>query len=274
MAPLTNATEESSSQLWSERAVNTAGYVGAIAYGLHVAIYSIASYYIYTSRRSRHRWRQQVFNAFIFALGTIRIATVIWIDQEAWVIQKNYPGGPAAYLKHAQLGPVAIFGLCCGAFAGFTLMGLMLWRTYVVWDTWIILIVPTILFVSAIVFTCADIVHSIRPLPGHWGPDLGIACWSITAATVILLTALIALRIIYQRRKMLRSGVTDTGGDLMGVVSMLIESMAPAALIFLVFIILYAMQDGTDTLLLPAVVQAMCISQHLVLIQVYRGRLK
>ncbi|KAJ8475463.1 hypothetical protein ONZ45_g15599 [Pleurotus djamor] len=272
MAPTVAAAAESSSDLWSQQAVNTAGYIGAIAYGLHIAVYSMATYFILTSKRRLRRWRQQFLNTFIFALGTIRFATVIRFDQEAWVLHPDYPGGPSAYLKHVRSTPVAVFGLSCGSLANFTLVGLMLWRTYVVWDTWIVLILPSILYISAIVFTCADIAHDVHPLPGNWGPNLGIACWSITAANIILLTALISLRILYQRRQMKKSGVSMTGGDLMNVVSMLIESMAPAAVIFLVFIVLYARQDATESLLLPAIVQVVCISQHLVLIQVYRGR--
>ncbi|KAJ8501411.1 hypothetical protein ONZ45_g12157 [Pleurotus djamor] len=272
MAPSVDWTAESSTDLWSQLAVNTAGYLGAIAYGLHIAVYSTATYFILTSKRRLHRWRQHFFNTFVFALGTIRFATAVRFNQEAWVLHPYYPGGPSAYLKDVRSTPLAIFGLSCGSLANFTLIGLMLWRTYVVWDTWFVLILPTIIYVFSIVFTCADIAHNVYPLPGNWGPNLGIACWSITAANIILLTALIALRILYQRYQMRDTGVATTGGDLMGVVSMLIESMAPAAVIFLVFIILYARQDALESLLLPATIQIVCVSQHLVLIQVYRGR--
>ncbi len=136
----TAATKEPADQLWLEQSINTAGYLGAIGYGehlfllslqlrssfvgLHIAVHFAATYYLLMSRNPL-RWRLHAFNTTIFALGTIHIATTIRFAQQAWIFERDYDGGPYAFLLHEESRPIVLLGLSAASVAGFLIDGLL-----------------------------------------------------------------------------------------------------------------------------------------------------
>ncbi|KAF4600227.1 hypothetical protein EYR40_007339 [Pleurotus pulmonarius] len=264
------STDEPRDQLWLEQSINTAGYLGAIAYGLHIAVYSAATYCLLASRNP-HRWRFHAFNTIIFAMGTIHIATTIRFDQQAWILERNYNGGPSAFLLHEESRPLVLLGISAAAIAGFMVDGLLLWRAYVVWNSWCILILPGSVYIVDIVLTIANIVESAHPYTGTWGPNLGIACWATSMALNMLLTTLLAAKILHHRRKLLANGLVDASSTYRGAASMLIETAFPVGLISCIFIILYARQNTAENLFTPLIGQVYCIAPQLIIIRVYRG---
>ncbi|KAF4562948.1 hypothetical protein EYR36_003381 [Pleurotus pulmonarius] len=227
------STDEPRDQLWLEQSINTAGYLGAIAYGLHIAVYSAATYCLLASRNP-HRWRFHAFNTIIFAMGTIHIATTIRFDQQAWILERNYNGGPSAFLLHEESRPLVLLGISAAAIAGFMVDGLLLWRAYL-------------------------------------GPQPRIACWATSMALNMLLTTLLAAKILHHRRKLLANGLVDASSTYRGAASMLIETAFPVGLISCIFIILYARQNTAENLFTPLIGQVYCIAPQLIIIRVYRG---
>ncbi|KDQ28502.1 hypothetical protein PLEOSDRAFT_1077305 [Pleurotus ostreatus PC15] len=282
--------DEPMDQLWLEQSINTAGYLGTIAYGLHIAVYSVATYYLLASRTPR-RWRFHAFNTIIFAMGTIHIATTIRFDQQAWILERNYTGGPSAFLLHEESRPlrgydggpyafllheesrpIVLVGLSAASIAGFLIDGLLLWRNYVVWRSWYVLILPGCVYIVNIVLTVANIVQSAHTYIGTWGPNLGIACWATSMTLNMLLTTLIAAKILYHRRRLLTNGLVNASAAYLGAASMLIETAFPVALISCIFIILYARQNTAENLFIPLIAQVYCVAPQLIIIQVYRGQ--
>ncbi|KAF4600225.1 hypothetical protein EYR40_007337 [Pleurotus pulmonarius] len=227
----------SSHQLWLEQSINTAGYLGAIGYGLHIAVHFAATHYLLTSRNPL-RWKLHAFNTAIFAMGTIHIATTIRFAQQAWILERGYEGGPYAFLLHEESRPIVLLGLSAASIAGFLIDGLL----------------------------------SAHPYIGTWGPNLGIACWATSMTLNMLLTTLLAAKILYHRRQLLASGLVDASSAYLGAASMLIETAFPVALISCIFIILYARQNTAENLFIPLIAQVYCIAPQLIIIQVYRGR--
>ncbi|KAJ8501414.1 hypothetical protein ONZ45_g12149 [Pleurotus djamor] len=254
-----------------EESINTAGYLGAITYGLHIAVYAAASYFILKSRKP-NRYRTQIFNTLVFALGTIHIATTINFDQHAWIYERKYEGGPYGFLLHEQSRPVTLLGLVAASLADFVLDGFLLWRTWVVWNNVYILILPGLLYIGTIVLTTANIVESAHPYEGTWGPNLGLACWSMSMTLNMLLAFLLIVRLLWHRRKLIALGINGTMKSYTSVITMVIESSLLSGVVCGIFIILYARQTAAENLLLPMIVQITCVAPQLVLMQVYRGR--
>ncbi|KAF4598953.1 hypothetical protein EYR38_007366 [Pleurotus pulmonarius] len=267
----TAATNEPADQLWLEQSLNTAGYLGAIGYGLHIAVHLAATHYLLTSRNPL-RWKLHAFNTTIFAMGTIHIATTIRFAQQAWILERGYEGGPCAFLLHEESRPIVLLGLSAASIAGFLIDGLLLWRNYVVWRSWYVLILPGCVYIVDIVLTVANIIQSAHPYIGTWGPNLGIACWATSMTLNMLLTTLLAAKLLYHRRQLLASGLVDASSAYLGAASMLIETAFPVALISCIFIILYARQNTAENLFIPLIAQVYCIAPQLIIIQVYRGR--
>lgn len=103
--------------------------------------------------------------------------------------------------------------------------------------------------------TVANIIQSARPYLGTWGPNLGIACWATSMTLNMLLTTLLAAKILYHRRKLLANGLVDASSAYLGAASMLIETAFPVALISCIFIILYARQNTAENLFIPLIAQ-------------------
>ncbi|KAJ8697295.1 hypothetical protein PTI98_007088 [Pleurotus ostreatus] len=264
----TTATDELPDELWLEQSINTAGYLGAIGYGLHIAVHFAATHYLLTSQNPL-RWKLHAVNTTIFALGTIHIATTIRFAQQAWIFERGYDGGPYAFLLHEESRPIVLVGLSAASIAGFLIDGLLLWRNYVVWRSWYVLILPGCVYIVNIV---ANIVQSAHTYIGTWGPNLGIACWATSMTLNMLLTTLIAAKILYHRRRLLTNGLVNASAAYLGAASMLIETAFPVALISCIFIILYARQNTAENLFIPLIAQVYCVAPQLIIIQVYRGQ--
>ncbi|KAF7429012.1 hypothetical protein PC9H_008250 [Pleurotus ostreatus] len=270
--------DEPRDQLWLEQSINTAGYLGTIAYGLHIAVYSAATYYLLASRTPR-RWRFHAFNTIIFAMGTIHIATTIRFDQQAWILERNYPGGPSAFLLHEESRPLVLLGISAAAIAGFMVDGLLVGHLLRVHrrhrcahtpNRFLKPSQPESSFFTP-VLTIANIIESAHPYTGTWGPNLGIACWATSMALNMLLTTLLAAKILHHRRKLLANGLANASSTYLGAVSMLIETAFPVGLISCIFIILYARQNTAENLFTPLISQVYCIAPQLIIIRVYRG---
>ncbi|KAF4562949.1 hypothetical protein EYR40_007338 [Pleurotus pulmonarius] len=269
----TAATKEPADQLWLEQSINTAGYLGAIGYGLHIAVHFAATYYLLMSRNPL-RWRLHAFNTTIFALGTIHIATTIRFAQQAWIFERDYDGGPYAFLLHEESRPIVLLGLSAASIAGFLIDGLLLWRNYVLWRSWYALVhypQGASRSIPMQVLTVANIIQSAHTYIGTWGPNLGIACWATSMTLNMLLTTLLAAKLLYHRRRLLANGLVDASSAYLGAASMLIETAFPVALISCIFIILYARQNTAENLFIPLIAQVYCIAPQLIIIQVYRG---
>jgi hypothetical protein len=123
-------TNEGHSMLWLEQAVHASTHIGSMAFGtlvsrlfnisasnekknsletgIQVAIYTLATYY--GLRQNKISWRWILFNTTLFVFGTVNLATSIHFNETAWIDERNYPGGPYAFLVEQQSRPVQTVG--------------------------------------------------------------------------------------------------------------------------------------------------------------------
>lgn len=114
-----NAPDESPEEIWFEQANNAAVYIGAIAYGafvvvlccpsldasvvyregIHMAIFFMCAYQVVTKRRF---WRWMPLIIVLFSMATVNISMNIHFNEMAWIDDRNYPGGPLAFLLEQQ----------------------------------------------------------------------------------------------------------------------------------------------------------------------------
>jgi hypothetical protein len=66
-------------------------------------------YYI-LGARSQHCYKRLIFVGLLFALGTINICFNMRTAQLTWIDNRNYPGGPAAYLQEQLGNPLLAVG--------------------------------------------------------------------------------------------------------------------------------------------------------------------
>ena len=92
--------DETSQTLFSERCWLQGVVVSAIAYGVTVSLYFL-SFHLLTRKKNRVEFKQRlpllIFITISFLLGTLFMIALAAFTQEAFIDDRNYPGGPNAY---------------------------------------------------------------------------------------------------------------------------------------------------------------------------------
>lgn len=71
----------------------------------------------------------------------------------------------------------------------------------------------------------------------------------------LLLTSLLAIRLLYMRRQLQVSMGASSGKAYISVVAMVIESALPFGILSIIFLVLFGRQDPTQNLFIPLLVQ-------------------
>ena len=99
------------------------------------------------------------------------------------------------------------------------------------------------------------VVFTMNPTIGFWAPltiNIGIAYWSTSIALNVLLTASIAGRLMFMRRKIRRLLGPKHDSPYTSVIAMLVESAALYTAWALVFMVCYAKGDIFQNVVLPS----------------------
>lgn len=103
---------ESASDLWLERSNFAGVFVGGVSYGIHVAVFAAATYFIISAYKASKRlpWSFLTFIFALFTLGTIDIACNTKFGEMMWIDDRSIPGGPNAWLEAGYSTPVNVLG--------------------------------------------------------------------------------------------------------------------------------------------------------------------
>ncbi|KZT01799.1 uncharacterized protein LAESUDRAFT_717278 [Laetiporus sulphureus 93-53] len=267
------APDETSAEIWFEQANNAAVYIGAIAYGVHIVIYFMCAYYLIKERK-KNFWQWLIFVTILFAMATGNICVNIHFNEMAWIDDRNYPGGPLAFLLEEQSNAINTVGNSLSFVATFLADGLLLYRVYVVWQKWYIVVIPFLMWLAATVLSVFTTIQAVRPNSSLWANNtlnVSVPYWSIAIALNISLTLLLISRLLYMRH-LIRKQLPGEGKLYAGVATMILESALPYSIVSVVFIILYGLQLTAEDLFIPLLLQVACIAPELIILRVTRGR--
>ncbi|KAK7688220.1 hypothetical protein QCA50_008590 [Cerrena zonata] len=272
--PSPYAPDEPSELIWFEQLVNASGNVGAMAYGVHMAIFVTTLYHILYNNRKI--WWQFMLIVSLFALGTINISCNLNFNQKAWIDNRNYPEGPIGYLQNEQAIPVDTIGNAAGCITTFLADGFLLYRCFLVWNDrpWV-LILPSLAYIASTVMSVLTVVAAARPGSTLWAKTtlkVSVPYWGLTMALNITLSLLLILRLLSMQRTLRQVLGEDYARVYAKIVSMSVESALPYALVSFIFIVLYGIQNNAYVLFIPLLVQVQCIAPELIILQVARGK--
>ncbi|KAJ7574886.1 hypothetical protein C8J56DRAFT_463091 [Mycena floridula] len=268
--PSSYATQEDPATLWYEQSNYVSTHLAAMGY----AVYAIVTYYTIKTRKTSTKpiwigWL--VFNTLLFALGTMNLATTIAFNQNAWINEREYPGGPFRYMIEQGSLPFVTLGNVASILASFLSDGLLLYRAGVLWNfTWYIVLPPAGFFVACIVLSILTVVQ--LALPNVHIPPLSLAVWIVLMILPIWLTALIAGRIIYHRRTMKDVLGPEYARTYTGIAAIVIESALPFTIISIILLGLFGDNNTGQNLLISLMVQVECIAPELIILRVVLGR--
>ncbi|PCH37197.1 hypothetical protein WOLCODRAFT_83693 [Wolfiporia cocos MD-104 SS10] len=263
--------------IWFEQSIMLGTFVGAIAYGMHVIIYFATIIHIY--KNSRVSFLSTMFATVLFGLGTVNIASNIRFNEMIWILDRDYPGGPFAFIQQQEALATRtedILGNSVTIIATCMADGLLLYRYFVVWNQRMqYLIIPGMLYLASITFSVLFILQVSQPnANGLWARttfDFGVPYWALTMSLNIILTLMIVSRLFFLRRLAVTCIGSAHGKMYTNIAAIIIESALPYGLVSFIFIVLYAMRNTGENLFIPLLAQVQCISPELIVLQVARG---
>jgi hypothetical protein len=268
------ATQEDPERLWYEQSNYRATHLAAVGYGIHVAVFATVTYYTIQMRsagKGRMWMFWLVFNALQFAFGTINLACSIAFNENAWVNDRGYPGGPFSYLIEQGNLPFATLGNSASILASFLSDGMLLYRAGVLWDfAWYIVVPPTLFFIACIILSIMTVIQ--LALPNVALPQLSLAVWIVLMLLPIWLTILIAGRILYHRQTMLDILGPEYARNYTGISAIVVESALPFTIISIILLGLFGDKNTAQNLFVPLLVQFECIAPEMIILRVVMGR--
>ncbi|KAH9945099.1 uncharacterized protein BXZ73DRAFT_38000 [Epithele typhae] len=271
---------ETADDLWLEKSQLVGAVLGGVAYGVHVASFVLCADAMWTSARTNRamRTRSSIFMLFIFLLflsGTLNFACNTRIVQLQFIDNRDFPGGPMAWLFAFYSIGVNTAGNAGYIIGNFLADALLLWRVYVVWNNIYIVIFPFLVFLGSTAMSFLTLYQASRPdasLWTHLTVQFTLPYFSISIGLNVLLMLLLVGRLYYMSWNASRTLGRQHGSTYISIATMLVESAAPYAITGIIFIITYARNSYVQNLVLPVLSQIMCISPEVIILRVATGR--
>ncbi|KAF9045152.1 hypothetical protein BJ165DRAFT_1528060 [Panaeolus papilionaceus] len=265
------ASNDSPDLLWYQQAANASSVIGAMAYGIHVAVIYNCAISLYQNRdRGVLKWAPYV--AALFALGTANIACSVHYNQLAFIDQRNYPGGPGAFLSDQQGNPSNV-----GAVATSIMMMIfadifMIHRVQTLWKRTYITIVLGVVLLASVVMSAFHAMELTKPDGFLSSKSISFSVPYVSLATIlnILITVVLVPRLLELRRQV-SLFVSDSKEKYTSLEALIVECALPSGLFSLIFIALYGLQKVSSLLFLPLLVQVMGIMPSLIIMRMARG---
>ncbi|EIN05001.1 hypothetical protein PUNSTDRAFT_75406 [Punctularia strigosozonata HHB-11173 SS5] len=272
------APDEPASIIALERVIFNGAGLGAVAYGLNLALFVQCVPLLWAQRKKdpKYSYAALLFVGLIFSFSTIANGIAMFMNQLAFVDDRNYPGGPAVFASEQV--PITqnlnLVATACYFFNQWLQDGFLLYRLYVIADTlrtWM-MPVPVLLYIGSIVLSCLLLAELSLPTWTALGNDTTITYYSFVVALNMLITLLIVVRLMSTRATVRKYLGPEHGSLYTSVSALLIESAVLYSAIDLAFIITFALNSNGAYILQPIVGQLEAIPPFIIVLRVAQGK--
>ncbi|EIN05092.1 hypothetical protein PUNSTDRAFT_75263 [Punctularia strigosozonata HHB-11173 SS5] len=272
------APDEDGATLWLERAMMAGANISFAAYGVTATLYFICFSHLWSElkRRKRSTIWHLVYITTIFSLSSIAAGTNMRFSELAFIDNRDFPGGPAAYSIAENSIFINLLGTGVVFAATWLQDGLLLYRYLVIWgfNLWM-LIIPGLLFLVSVIMSCFLLAQLCLPGATLWetsNVNFALVYWSTSVATNWLLTLLIVGKLAYMRHRVRKIMGADQRSPYLSVSTMLIESAALYSTFAIAFMVTYARNDTANFLFFTTLSQVQTIAPLLIVLRVAQGR--
>ncbi|EJD50827.1 hypothetical protein AURDEDRAFT_159970 [Auricularia subglabra TFB-10046 SS5] len=269
--PATWRPVESALDLWNERSFLAGILIGAVAYGVHATLFFTTLNLLF--KRPRATWADYSWITYVIVLFLISsIANWGQFTQMIWIDNRNYPGGPSAYLVEQQTEFAA--KLVVGGYMvnGWLQDGLIVYRFWVIFRNYAAIIIPFLLFLGTVATSTwlMVIIDGTSYFEGT-GAALLIAYYALSVALNVLATVAISIRLWIARRRM-RTISSGIASSYISISAILIESAFLYTVCGIAFLVPFGLADPSQNIILPTLAQVESIAPLLIIMRVAQGR--
>ncbi|KAJ6577325.1 hypothetical protein B0H19DRAFT_553347 [Mycena capillaripes] len=223
-------------------------YIGnaffAILYGLQISMYFQSVYYLKAGEGSRRSKMLYIaFSSALMALITIALAANLYYGQAMWIEHRDVDGGPAAFFGNNIAIWYNTFGTAADVTANVLGDGLMLYRCHVFWGhSRLAMVLPVLVYLGSVAMGITTTIQS--GLPGGDFFDgttvnFGIPWLVLTIVFNILVTAMIAVRLLSVHSRVNKIVGKEMTKRYTGLLAVLVESALPFTLLGIVYLATY-----------------------------------
>ncbi|KAF9440265.1 hypothetical protein P691DRAFT_688274, partial [Macrolepiota fuliginosa MF-IS2] len=232
------------------------------------------SYILLYQRKYQHHKKTTlallIYLCITFSFLTAFTISNLFIKTRSFVDFRDYPGGPVAYMRAIHASPPAATVTVTAFFVNYLTDILLLYRCYVVFrdKIWVVclLFLPFLATTGLGLTLLCTVSHSTKTL---WNTvDIGLPYFIISSASNIIVTALIATRLLLQRRRINAICPQSYGRVYLTASAVLIESCALNAIVSASFLIPYGIGNSLSYLVVSMWTQVQFIASCLVIYRI------
>nr|GAT46240.1 predicted protein [Mycena chlorophos] len=244
--------------------------------GIHLTIFIECVQALLARRQGHRNGEMLLFVCILFILGNIGNATNLVFAQKTFIDDRNYPGGPNAYFVEQSTDWSAVVCNSVYIVNSWFQDALLVFRFWTIYGgNYYIVAFPVLAFFSSMVLSAILIAELSQPGNTFWTKisiNLAIPYWSISISMTVILTGLIAGRLLFMRYRLRRLMGRETRTPYVSLSAMLVESAAIYSINGLIFLISYGVNSPVQNLALPLLGQTQSIAPLLIILRVARGQ--
>ncbi|THH26838.1 hypothetical protein EUX98_g7345 [Antrodiella citrinella] len=269
---------ETNAQIFADIMDINAADISFVAYGVLATLYFLCLTLLWEERHKKPKatWVWITYITVVFIYGTIGNGVNMFLNQDAFVDHRSYPGGPGQFeIEQYALTYNAVGTVVVTSGTWFT-DGLMIYRFYTILGaTWWIMVVPVALYVTSIVMSILLMHQLVSPGGTFWVPEsinFALVYWSTSIAINVILTLGIVGFLLYMRLRVRHALGKHYNSMYITISTMLIESVFLYTAFALAFLVPLARNNEVNLLFLQVLPQIQFIAPLLIILRVAQGR--
>ncbi|KAF8553471.1 hypothetical protein OG21DRAFT_1414227 [Imleria badia] len=256
-------------------------FVGSLLCGVQITLSTLS--FLAVLKQRIHRRLRVALLVYIFLLCAIMTAgqqTSLMFVQTGFIESQNYPGGPNGYLSYRYSTAVDVASTSLFVFANWMMESLLVWRCKVVCCTgdrpvWFGVVFPSVLLVAEYVTGALFLREMLqgRDIPGlETTLHFATAYASLSLLLNVTVTAIIAVRLLLHRRRMVRQFGAGHGSHYASAVTIVIESASLYTAFLILVIVFFAVASSASNILQQAVAQVEAITSLMIIYRIAQGK--
>ncbi|PFH47758.1 hypothetical protein AMATHDRAFT_50049 [Amanita thiersii Skay4041] len=261
-------------------------FVQTLLYGAYVVLFGVTTHLFLAGKLHRSAIRRTMFTSsvLLFMIATMHISVNFTRIIKAFITYRNASGGPPAFFNR-----LSEFTQMLGStlYVAQTLLGdgLVIWRCYIVWERNLLIVTLPLLLLLGSTDDYLMLSLTFRPVVvsfDHSVTGIGIlysfifvhelqqwiiSFFSITLATNLIATGLVAYRIWYINKK----GLAFSHRKLYPIMILIIESGAVYSAAMLALLILYMADSWFQYVVLDAISPIVGLVFSLIMFRILSG---
>jgi len=267
---------ESITDLRVEQSLLDGTVIAAAAYGVHLTLFFQCFVLLTTRPRDgKVNWWLVSYICILFSLGTIGFGGQIKFNEETFIQDRNFPGGPLGFNFGEYNTPINVVTTAAFVVLNWFADGLLVYRLFMIWNNnWYVAALPILTLISSFTVSILLLFQLTQPGASLWTSvaiSFGIPYWSISVSLNIIVTLLIVGRLFYLRMRTRMALSKEHAKMYTSIAAMLVESAMLYSTFGLIFIISYARNSMVQNVLLPTLGHIQAVSPLLIIHRVAQG---